>query len=484
MSTGGWGIIALAMLATTVVGVNPGLMLGISNPGLDYARQVAVPILLKDIKGVNLPDINGDVHTPVGSVDYSISSIQIEDVTLKSSSLVFTKTGVDLGLSGAAMSATAHWHYRENSFPHISDSGTVDISISFSGSATIDCIVDPATRSPQLTMSACSFDISSVDVHFHGGASWLYNIFKSLIEDAVKDALQTQLCPIVKNELGPANAALKKLPMNVSLTHGVVASYALTGNPIVTPDYLVTPHSGSFVPARVTAPCPFTAPVVPLLTTLPRMLYVWVTAYEPNTAGWAFQQAGTLDYLVTPADIPASSPVQLNTSTFSDIIPALSTKYPNMNMTVEVIARGAAPANVTVTPAALNVTLFFDLHFNVLTANKTSIPVFILNSTGNGAGNVTCNSSKSGEATLYFDIALLNAFVTVASSNIGPFDVSPLEALVEILIQGAVLPDINRAGADGVAIPMVDGVKLVNPQVVFASGHIRIDSDVVYTPTQ
>lgn len=47
MSTGGWGIIALAMLATTVVGVNPGLMLGISNPGLDYARQVAVPILLK-----------------------------------------------------------------------------------------------------------------------------------------------------------------------------------------------------------------------------------------------------------------------------------------------------------------------------------------------------------------------------------------------------------------------------------------------------
>lgn len=101
-----------------------------------------------------------------------------------------------------------------------------------------------------------------------------YNIFKSLIEDAVKDALQKQLCPIVKNELGPANAALKKLPMNVSLTHGVVASYALTGNPIVTPDYLVTPHSGSFVPARVTAPCPFTAPVVPLLTTLPRMLYV------------------------------------------------------------------------------------------------------------------------------------------------------------------------------------------------------------------
>jgi lipopolysaccharide-binding protein len=171
-------------------------------------------------------------------------------------------------------SAAHSRHYRENSFPHISDSGSVDISISFSITSTIDCIVDPVSRAPQLTMKACNFDISSVDVDFHGGASWLYNIFKGLIESAVKDALGKQLCPIVENELGPANAALKKLPMNVTLTHGVVASYALTGNPIVTSDYLVTPHSGSFTPANITAPCPFTPPPVPLNASLPRMMCV------------------------------------------------------------------------------------------------------------------------------------------------------------------------------------------------------------------
>jgi hypothetical protein len=208
-----------------------------------------------------------------------------------------------------------------------------------------------------------------------------------------------------------------------------------------------------------------------------------VTAFEPETAGWAFQQAGTLDFLVTPEVIPASSPVQLNTSTFSDIIPALSSKYPNLNMTIEVVGRAPSPVLVKVTPAALNVSLFFDLHFNVLTANGTSIPVFVLNSTGNAAGTVTCNSSKSGEATLYFAIELLDVDVALQSTQIGPFDVNPLEALVEIVIQGVVLPSINQAGAKGVAIPMVDGVSLVNAQVVLAKDYIRVDSDVVYNPT-
>ena len=46
---------------------------------------------------------------------------------------------------------------------------------------------------------------------FHGGASWLYNLFKGMIGDSVKSALGKELCPILVQEMGTANAALEKL---------------------------------------------------------------------------------------------------------------------------------------------------------------------------------------------------------------------------------------------------------------------------------
>jgi hypothetical protein len=75
---------------------------------------------------------------------------------------------------------------------------------------------------------------------------------------------------------------------------------------------------------------------------------VWFTEYEPEVAAWAFQQAGVLDFLVNASQIPKSSPIQLNTSTFEDIVPALQTKYPNMAMSIDLVARAPAPVEVRV----------------------------------------------------------------------------------------------------------------------------------------
>jgi len=469
-------------LAACAAAANPGLMLGITNSALDYARKVALPILIKDLQGVTIPSLSGDVHTPIGHVDYDISDIKVSSVSIDSSSLTFTTTGLKLSLDQATLKATAHWHYREKSFPHVSDSGSVDISVShFDVTADIDCVADHGA--PQLSMSHCDFNVGSVDVDFHGGASWLYNIFKDPIEKTVKDALGKQLCPLVEQELGPANAALRKLPMNVTLPDGVVASYALTENPIITSSYLVTAHSGTFVPPKpASTPCPFSPQEIDRTGSLPRMLYIWVTAYEPETAGWAYQQGGALDFIVTPAQIPPSSPVQLNTSSFADIIPAMARLYPNMNMTIGLVAR-PAPIGVTVTRQALNATLYLDLLFNVTQPNGTGIPVFTLNATGSAAGKVTANSSKAGQATIYFSLDLLNVAVSVEKSQIGPFSPLALETLVQLVIQGVVLPKINTAGAKGAAIPMVDGVRLVKPQIVFGDGYVRVDSDVTYEPS-
>ena len=58
----------------------------------------------------------------------------------------------------------------------------------------------------------------------------------------------------------------------------------------------------------------------------------------------------------------------------------------------------------TFTPASVNLSLFFDLHFNVLEPNGTSVPVFVLNSTTFADATCTVNMSASGVGTVYFQV--------------------------------------------------------------------------------
>ena len=44
-----------------------------------------------------------------------------------------------------------------------------------------------------LSCTTCSLSIGSLDIHFSGGASWLYNLFSSDIADTLKDSLQGQV---------------------------------------------------------------------------------------------------------------------------------------------------------------------------------------------------------------------------------------------------------------------------------------------------
>ncbi len=44
-----------------------------------------------------------------------------------------------------------------------------------------------------LKTTACSLDIGHLGITFHGGASWLYNLFDSNIAGAIKSSLQGQV---------------------------------------------------------------------------------------------------------------------------------------------------------------------------------------------------------------------------------------------------------------------------------------------------
>lgn len=70
---------------------------------------------------------------------------------------------------------------------------------------------------------------------------------------------------------------------------------------------------------------PFTPPSLPAITENGSMLYMWLTDYMANSAGYVYQTAGVLHYTITPSMVPPSVPFQLNTFSFKDIIPQVLT---------------------------------------------------------------------------------------------------------------------------------------------------------------
>ena len=77
---------------------------------------------------------------------------------------------------------------------------------------------------------------------------------------------------------------------------------------------------------------PFTPPSLPPITGNTSMLYMWLTDYMADTAGFVYQTAGLLHYTITPSMVPPSLPFHLNTSSFRAILPQV-----NMNVNTEVI---------------------------------------------------------------------------------------------------------------------------------------------------
>ena len=72
---------------------------------------------------------------------------------------------------------------------------------------------------------------------------------------------------------------------------------------------------------------PYTPPTLPPVTDNTSMLYLWLTDYMANTAGFVYQTAGALHYIITPSMVPPSLPVQLNTSYFKAIVPQVTLLY-------------------------------------------------------------------------------------------------------------------------------------------------------------
>lgn len=474
----GSSFVLLLFLSTLCVeGRLPGFKAVITQGGVDYIKDVAVPILLSQLSSVDIPDIDGSTSTPVGTISYDLTSIVLDSLTLPSTSVTIASSGLTVAVSDVTAHVHLDWHYRENSWPHVSDSGDADISVS-STSVQVSLALQESNQEPQVSVTACSVSVGSLDIDLHGGASWLYNIFVSVFSDQIKsevqDTLQQQIQTIITTQ---GNQALSTVPVTEPVSDTVEIDFGLIADPICSPPYILSEHVGEFYVTKNQTEAPFTPVALPD-TGDSEMLNLFIADYVVMSASYVYYTTNQMVLDLYPSDIPSNVPAHLNTTFFKSIVPNLYQKYPNMNMSLHVYATKIPSVNFT--SGGINITAWGNVDVNVLTNASSSVTAFTLGVVAwlNGTASISTTGNLTGE------VEYIKSNLSLVSTSIGDVDTSYLTDLVNLLLVAGVVPEINKSTQRGFLVPTVDGVSLVSPTLAYNPGYISVSTNISYSAPQ
>ncbi|XP_033116624.1 bactericidal permeability-increasing protein-like [Anneissia japonica] len=146
---------------------------------------------------MKIPDISDETRVDViGKVSYKLRNMKITSFRLPDASIsAVSDTQLKASIVNARLSMHGDWKYHNHGFIRISDDGSVDVkAFSITLSIVLQFGYLNGDFSISTTKSDCNFNIGSLDVDFHGGASWLYNLFKGSVRDQIQDQLNKKMC--------------------------------------------------------------------------------------------------------------------------------------------------------------------------------------------------------------------------------------------------------------------------------------------------
>ncbi|KAF0980344.1 hypothetical protein FDP41_013558 [Naegleria fowleri] len=452
-----------------------GIKASVQQRALNYMAQQLMPLIQKQLNApIAVPDVQGEVETPIGHVTYQLSSITLSRLGLSTPSIQVNPQGLGVTISSATAHMNCNWHYRENSWPHISDSGSADADITIAITFNVQVVIQDSTHF-NIVLSGFNARFTNFNLSLHGGASWLYNIFlnnfKNSIEQAAQNAINTQVASAVNNVLSNTLSTLNlQIPI---LSYGVLFDSTLQIVSYTPSTYMTIGTAGRcFIKGQ--QPYPGQPSYMPNSLGNDVMIEMFVSDYTLNSAGFAFTQAGIFNYLLTQHTLPSAISWMFNTTNLQFFIPALYNKYPNRELQVDFIVP-TAPV-FTISPKGVEVSLIAQAIFQViLPTGPVNAFALNLNALLDWEVQIVANN-------LTGSLQYKSANVTLAYSTIGNLDVSLISSIVNLLFQYGIVPIGNILAQRGFPLPTVEGLTLQNPTVSYQTGFIAVRSNFVFVP--
>ncbi|XP_045689003.1 bactericidal permeability-increasing protein [Phyllostomus hastatus] len=469
-------LVVLAALATAVTeATNPGVVVRITQKGLDYACQQGVAALQKELEKIEIPPFSGSFKVKyLGKGEYSFYSMVIRGVQLPSSQIkLLPNEGLAVSVTDANVKMSGKWKARKN---FIKVRGNFDLSvegISISAGLKLSC--DPTSGHSTATCSSCSSSIASVHLHISGShLGWLIQLFQKKIESSLRNTMNSKICQVVTSSVSSKlEPFLQSLPVTAKIDNVAGIDYSLLAPPTATAETLDGQLKGEFFSLAHRSPPPFTPPALAFPTDHDHMVYLGISDYFFNTAGLVYQQAGVLNLTLKDDMIPKESKFRLTTKYLGTLIPKVARMFPNM--TVQLLVRVSSPPRLEVSPAGLALTPALEAQAFAVLPNSSLAPLFLLGMSTNMSVEVGAKSDR-----LVGQLGLDKLLLELKHSDIGPFSVELIQAVMNYVIPTAVLPMVNERLQKGFPLPLPRHIQLLNLVLQSYQDFLLFGADVQY----
>lgn len=426
------------------------------------------------LKTIKVPDFSGTQKvSPIGKVQYSLSNMQIVDVGLPKSAVdLVPGTGVRLSIGNAFISLHGNW--RVKYLRIIKDSGSFDLKVNALTVTTSIAIKSDETGRPAVSSVDCSANVGSASIKFHGGASWLYNLFKNFIDKALRNALQKQICPLVADAVSDLNPQLKTLNVLAKVDQYAEIEYSMVSSPTVSTSSIDFSLKGEFYNIGKHQEPPFSPAAFSLPPQINNMLYIGLSAFTANSAAFVYNTAGLLSLYITDDMIPQGSPIRLNTRTFGAFIPQIAKRFPGLMM--KLLVKTVKNPVITFEPNNMTVQATGTVTAYAIQPNATLSPLFVLNLETSVSTRVFVSGMRLAGA-----VTLNEMDLTLGTSYVGEFQVRSLDNILQMVLKVVVIPKLNIQLAKGYPLPTLGKMKLVDTQLQVLQDYMLIGTDVQFT---
>ncbi|XP_013396924.1 bactericidal permeability-increasing protein-like [Lingula anatina] len=351
--------------------VNPGLKVRITQVGLNFAEKSLVDNLGRKITGAHIDDQHGTADVGIGKFDYDITNLQITAFNRPQSHMsVLPGSGLGWRTSGGHIQLHGDWRYKSRGWIKISDHGSFDISVDGIDFQLAVGLGKDFNGRPSIAVRQCNAGLGSVRVTLHGGASWLYNLFRGSIERPIKEKVSSLLCPAARKEINDnAEKHLANLKVTTKVGKDLELDYRLIQPPQFHTGYVESFHKGLLKGTTDKTDPPVEAPDMPEMTGSTRMLYVQMSEYVMNTAGYVLHKHGLLRYYLTSIDVPEDQRHYFKTSCEGEktcmgrIVPQVGEKFPNCTVSMDL--QTTEPPTLSVTAGKISGHFRGDMRFYV-----------------------------------------------------------------------------------------------------------------------
>ncbi|XP_078608075.1 bactericidal permeability-increasing protein-like [Branchiostoma floridae x Branchiostoma japonicum] len=470
----------LANFVAVLAGKSPGVRSTFTQSGLDYGAKVFSRMVQRNVDNIRIPASSGQIASPIGTVEYYTKNMELTDFDMGHSRLgVVPEVGVRMSISVDAAGVKGDWGYQLKSLFPMTDSGSFDVTVE---AAYIDVVINIMRHKsgrPTASLSSCDADIGNMDLIFHGGASWLYNLFSPIIVQQLKTELDEMLCDAVNKSVHQKmDGGMASTPVIVPMVGDIFLDMRLVNDVVFGIGYLQTLVKGT---ARQNGTNPDMALQPRDLpktnyTGAPRMVYYDVTEHFFNSIGQVFYQSGMLSAIIKASDVPVNSPIQLRPSdkVIGTILPKIQDKYPDA--TLQVHLNASAPPKVSITEkgavfslAGRAVTFSADRKGKLDRLFGAKVAMEVPVSFSMSGINLVANASESSARV---------EIKPLKSSKVGEIGPDAQKLIEQYLCRQAVIPWFNRYLQVGVPFKL-NKVKYINPEVLLHKNYLTIETDIV-----